>query len=56
MVNLNYNDVYKDNWFYNYVCQAKQLGLLDRINGSFEPNKQITRAEVVYWVGKLLNK
>jgi len=52
----NYNDVNKNDWFYSYVCQAEQLGILDRINNNFEPGKQITRAEVVYWVGKLLNK
>ena len=40
-------------WFQKYVCYAESINLLDRLGNKFEGEKEITRAEVVDWVGKI---
>lgn len=43
----SYNDVNKNNWAYSYIEIAKENKLFDGIvNGKFEPNKAMTRAEI----------
>ncbi len=42
-----FTDVKKDDWFYSYVASAEKLGLINgRGNGVFDPNAQITRADI----------
>lgn len=50
---LRFDDVPEESWFYSCVCRAEELGILDRLNGSFAGSKEISRAEVVYWVGQM---
>ncbi len=42
-----FTDVKKGDWFYSYVASAEKLGLINgRGNGIFDPNAQITRADI----------
>ncbi len=49
-------DVKANDWFAPYACAAQELGLLDRLEGKLDPQKEATRAEAAYWLGKLLGQ
>jgi len=47
MVSLNpFPDVNKDAWHAKYIYHAKRLGIASGIDGKFEPDRPITRAEL----------
>jgi len=44
---MPFNDVLKDSWYYNYVCESNKYGLFDEItNGYFGADSEATRGEV----------
>lgn len=45
---LVYSDVLPDAWYYEYVLEAKDLGIMQGMgNGTFSPNSTLTRAQLV---------
>lgn len=40
-----FTDVNKEDWYAKYALEAKKLGLVNGIDGRFEPNRYITRGE-----------
>jgi len=44
----SFKDINSENWFYNYVGTAKELGFIQGYeDGSFKPNQSITRSEAL---------
>jgi len=41
-----FSDVNKDTWYAPYIYKASILGYVEGSNGKFEPNREITRAEL----------
>ncbi|MBI4232346.1 S-layer homology domain-containing protein [Candidatus Peregrinibacteria bacterium] len=41
-----YNDIKAADWFYNYVCGAKNYELFDTVSGNFVPGAHSTRGEM----------
>ncbi|MCT4543664.1 MAG: leucine-rich repeat protein [Vallitalea sp.] len=55
--NANYSDVGTGNWYTEYVAIAKDNNILPEIYGDkFEPNKAITREEIMYILYKCLKQ
>ena len=53
ITSTRFMDIKNSQWFQKYVCHAESINLLDRLGNKFEGEKEITRAEVVDWVGKI---
>jgi hypothetical protein len=52
----NFSDVHSNQWYYAQVASAKSAGyIVGYPDNTFEPDKQITRAEAAVMVAKLLN-
>ena len=50
---LRYPDVKETDWYYEAVEYVSELGLVDGINGLFEPGEEMTRAAFVTALGRL---
>lgn len=50
----SYQDVQKDDWFFNYVETARDWGIMNDQPSAFQPNKPITREEAAAWITKVL--
>jgi len=51
-----FSDVNSSHWYGNYVCFLSEQGIIDGYtDGTFRPNANITRAELVALVAKALN-
>ncbi len=50
---VTFSDVLIDDWYYNEVAKAIKAGYLVPTTGNLNPNKSITRAEVVNIIGYL---
>lgn len=53
----NFNDVPQDFWFYHYISAAVSLKWIEGYpDGSFKPDKPITRAESITVINRVLNR
>lgn len=53
---LEIEDVSEEDWYYNYVNYAVKNNLIEMENGLFEPNKPISREELVSILYKYIQK
>jgi len=51
-----YRDVSSDDWAYNYILSATKKGWFVGYNGLFRPEANLTRAELVTAVNRILNR
>lgn len=54
--NISFEDVSELDWFYKYVNYAVNNNLFENIWEKFEPNKPLTREEMIYILYKYMNK
>lgn len=55
--NLKFSDVSKNHWAYKVICSAEAKGWISGYpDGTFKPEKNITRAEVVSSTNRILNR
>ena len=55
--NIEFLDVEESDWYYEYIAKGKSLNIVNGYgNGSFNPNKELTREEAIKIVGNLLRE
>lgn len=56
ILDINFSDVHKEDWFYKYVKNMSLAGIINGVTETtFEPNRNITRAEMVTIVSRLID-
>lgn len=53
---VNYNDLSVANQSYNYIKALSDIGVLQGYNGNIEPDKEMSRAEFVAMVNRLIGR
>lgn len=53
---LSLDDISKDDWFYKYVNYSVKNNLIDYSNNNFQPNKPLTREELIKILYKFIKK
>ena len=53
---MKFTDVPTTFWGYKYIASVVARGYLDDVEGAYEPNGAITRAEVVSIVNRMLSR
>ena len=51
----NYRDVDESHWAYSYIMAVQAYDIIDTSSSKFEPEKEVTRAEMAYAINQILD-